>query len=147
MSFTILKIYCETIGKENTSKLSDIRFQLLKFWIKTHTFMCKDLLSWLLQSRKWWPLCKKWSVSCCLIKPNVWNEGNDAIRSNLKLIHLQSHLFMPFTDSSVRQVVCVKGKFSLLQNVWNKLKHQLPVYSYQQCRHHTPLSGKINWQL
>jgi hypothetical protein len=67
--------------------------QLSKFWIKACICKYNDLPLGTLQSRKWRRLCKMWSVSCGLIKPNVYNERNDAIVWNMGWIHLLSHCF------------------------------------------------------
>jgi hypothetical protein len=72
--------------------------------------------------KKWRPPTKNWWVSCGLIKQN---RCNGAVERNLEWIHLQIHLCMHFTSSSVRWVVCVRGSFRLLQNVWIKLEYQL----------------------
>jgi hypothetical protein len=55
-------------------------------------------------------------------------NANDATGRSLKWIHLLSHSGLHFTNSSMGQVVCVKGKFLLLQNVHTELKCQLAVY-------------------
>jgi hypothetical protein len=47
------------------------------------------------------------------------------IGRGLDKIHLRSHPCMHFTNSSVRQVACVKGKIPLLHDVWMELEYQL----------------------
>jgi hypothetical protein len=95
MIFTVWGVYWETFRQDNTSEISDIRLQ--EFWIKGCTCSCSDLPLGALQSRKWRHLFKKRLVSCGLIKPNVWNECNDAgvdPPSEPPIMH--------FTNSSVR---------------------------------------------
>jgi hypothetical protein len=87
-------------------------------------FSYHDLQPRALQSRKWQHLCKRWSVSNALIKPNVWNECIDIIGLSLERTRLPSHPFVHFTNSSVRHIVCVNGKFPLLQNVRMVLEYQ-----------------------
>jgi hypothetical protein len=59
---------------------------------------------------------------------NVWNECDDAIGQNLERILCQSHPYMSFTNSSVGQVICVKGKLPSQQSVWMELDYDLGVY-------------------
>jgi hypothetical protein len=106
IAFTISEIYYETIRNDNIHELSDTVLRLSKFINKAEMFCPPGAL----QSRKWRHFCTEQNVSCSLTDPNVRNGFSDIIRQNLEPIHLLSHPFILFPNSSVRQVVCVKGK-------------------------------------
>jgi hypothetical protein len=118
MIFTISEICFGIVRHDTVSKLSDIRLLPLKFWIKACT-CSRNALVHRYCNQKNCNTCEK-SLSCGLIEPNVWNECSDTIRQNFEWIHV-----LHFTNSSVRQVVCVKGKFPLLQNVWMELEYYM----------------------
>jgi hypothetical protein len=75
---------------------------------------------------------QKQHVSGGVIKQGVWNECGNVFELNLDWLHLLGHPFMHFSNNSVRQVVCVMGKFHLLHNVWTQLDFKLDI-----CRTHS----------
>lgn len=63
---------CIMWEEDNTSKLSDIRLQLSKFWVKTFICSCNNSPPGELQSSKWRHLYKKQSV--------VWVNNNKCLK-------------------------------------------------------------------
>jgi hypothetical protein len=128
--------------EDNISELTDIRLQMLKFWIKMCTCICNDLLPWVLQSRKWRHLYKKWSVSCGLIKPNVWNKCKTEYGVDPSLTPNIYAFYRQFCETSY---LC-NGKVPVAAKCMDGVG--IPtwcVQSYQKYRYWTPLSGKINF--
>jgi hypothetical protein len=109
MIYTISEIFCGIVRQDTISNVSDIRLQLLKFWIKACTCSCNALVERYCSQENCDTSEKSEVLSYSLIEPNVWHECSDTIRWNFEWIHL-----IHFMNSSVRQIVCVKGKFPLL---------------------------------
>lgn len=63
---------------------------------------------------------KKWHVSCCFIKPDVWNECINTVRQKMEWIHLSCPVFTNYEANCL-----LKGKVTFATQFidgWNQLR-------------------------
>jgi hypothetical protein len=113
MMFTIPGNYCKTIRQDNTSEISEIRVQLSKFLVKACPDSYKD-------SPRGTAI-KQMAIRFQEVKCALWFNKTKC-RKRLQRFHRLSHPFMQFTNSPVRQALCMQRSFFAAEYMFVTIK-------------------------